>query len=136
MQSTPGIQLTPGEGVGRLTVHVRLTGRRGVTRAGDEPAGLVDIGPAAGAIVRVEAPGDQQAVLETRADAEGTVQADVPSGTYVIFVPWSAEVPGLPGAEPSGASLPDGRPVSAWTEATVSAEAASEATLVITIALP
>jgi hypothetical protein len=135
---TPTLQQaspTPSDGTGSLTVHVRLGGRGGVARAGGEPGGLTDIGPAVGAVVRVEASGTSEVVFQATAGADGRVQADLPPGAYWVFVPWSAEAPGLPGAQPAGMNLPDGRPVSAWTETTVPTGRAAEATLIIAIPL-
>ncbi len=137
--ATPSAQPTDpltANGAGTLIAHIRVAGQRGVARADDRPTGPVDIGPAAGVAVQVELSGQPGPVMQAVADADGTVQAELPSATYWVFVPLTSDVAGLPGAQPAGANLPDGRPVAAWAEAVVPSGGSAEVTLVIAVALP
>jgi hypothetical protein len=130
---TPGATPVSAYGVGALIAHVRLVAEKGIDPADPLRVRRVDLGPAAGAVVRVELPGQAGSGLQTTADATGTIQTDLPAGRYWVFVPWSSKVPGLPGATADGQTLPDGRPVLAWAEAVVTDRSTTEINLTITI---
>ena len=63
-------------------------------------------------------------------------ELELPAGDYWVLVPWSNQVPGLPGASGRGANLPDSSPVLAWRPATVPAAGTVAVTLTIEISLP
>ncbi|MBI4491750.1 MAG: hypothetical protein HY690_03045 [Chloroflexi bacterium] len=128
---------TPGRGNGTLVAQVQVAGRPGVAPApGLPPPAPRAFGPGAGAVVRVVAPAMPGTVVSERvADASGEARFDLPPGRYWVFVPWSDQAPGLPGATPVGAHLPDGRPVLAWAEAEVQSVGTADVTLTIFVAL-
>jgi hypothetical protein len=136
----PAPGATPAESAVPVTLVVEVwrLGRGGAAPRPDQPPRPpVRLGPGADALVQVVA-ADAPAVLvaEGVTDVAGRVTFALPPGRYWVFVPWEAAVPGVPAGVASGGNRPDGRPVLAWTEATLEADGPVEVTLNLSLALP
>ncbi|MBI4491751.1 MAG: hypothetical protein HY690_03050 [Chloroflexi bacterium] len=128
---------TQPQDVGVLVVRVQMAGRLGVAPAPGLPAPATRVfGLADGALVQVVDPAAPETVVaEQVADASGEVRFDLPPGRYLAIVPWADQAPGLPGATPVGAHLPDGSAVLAWSEAELPAGETVELVLSVIVAL-
>ena len=121
------------QGAATLVARVRRAILGGAVPPPSATSGLPqDVGPVAGAAVQVVPAEDPtRLVAEQVADVDGQAAFALPPGRYWVFVPW-----GDPAARSMGANLPDGRPVSAWSEALVPPDGAVEVTLRAVLALP
>ncbi len=120
---------------GPMSIRVLVAGRGGAPSQSGAQGSIV-IGPASGAAIHIEDVEQIMQPLDLVGDADGAAWANVPYGTYWVFVPWMDVVPGVPGATPLGASLPDGRPAQAWAEVPVQDGPTADVSLTIFIALP
>jgi hypothetical protein len=128
----------PEKGMGSVEVQVQLAGRGGPP---PPPGMLVPparmMSPAPGVPVQVVAADALGTVIvEQIPDAEGRARFDLPPGRYWLLLPWSSELPGLPGVSPVGVYLPDGQPVAAREEVTVTPGATVAVALTIQVNLP
>jgi len=118
---------------GTLQVAVQWARVGGVPPLPDQPGPLQPvIGPASGLRVQLfaaEAP--LVPVAEQPTDAQGEATFTLPAGRYWVLVPWYDALPGLPGAQASGAYLPDGRLVLAWAAVEVAPAETTAVTLLV-----
>jgi hypothetical protein len=124
--------------VGSVEVQVQLAGRGGPPPPPGMPVPPARMmSPAPGVPVQVVAADALDTVIvEQIADAEGRARFDLPPGRYWLLVPWSSDLPGLPGVSPVGVYLPEGQPVAAREEVTVTPGATAAVALTIQINLP
>lgn len=120
-------------GTGRLRIHVTLAVMGGAQPGPELPPVLPrTIGAADQVEIQVLDPiAPETSIAQARTDQSGVVVLSVPAGHYWVMAPWgSSEADSFFGT-PLGANLPNGTPVLAWMEATVTRDAMTEVSLSI-----
>jgi hypothetical protein len=135
----PGFSAASTSTSGSIRVLVQLAGLPGVAPQPGAPTPAPQVLGAAVVTARVQvvdplAP--DAPLVEQVTDASGQAGFDVAPGSYWVVVPWSSQVASLAGTPVVPAYLPNGAPVQAWQQVTVTSGTTTCAVLTITGAMP